>query len=475
MRTSAQYLQRLKDMNRNVYLDGQLVERDDQAIMPGINVINETFNYAYVEEVSDIMVAESHLNGEDVNRFCHIHQSPDDLIKKQDMIRFLCQKTGGCIQRCMGVDALNALSVVTKEMDDSLGTDYNTRFLDYLSYFQKNDLVGNCAQTDVKGDRMKRPHEQSDPDLYLRVVDERSDGIVVRGAKAHNTIAPYADEIIAIPTRLMTEQDQQWAVAFAIPADTEGVKLISRPNYYRPRRELEAPLARYGAVESLTIFDDVFVPKERVFMCGEYSFAGQLASLFATYHRHSYTGCKPAITDILLGAATLVAEYNGIARAKHVRDILAEMLVVGELVYGTGMAAAMKSTQAASGTYIPNEIFSDVARYHAGINIYREHEILAELAGGLPATLPLEGDFSHSETGLLLDKYIMRKSSISAENQHRCFRAISDLLCSSNAGVKQVAGVHGGGSPIMEKISIMGQYDLEAKKDIFKELAGIEE
>lgn len=473
MRTAEQYKAKLKSMRPNVYLDGQLIERDDQRLMGGINTIAETFNYAQDSKYQELLTARSHLNGEKINRFCHIHQSPDDLLKKQEMTRFYCQQVGGCIGRCMGIDVLNALSVVTKNTDLANGTEYHQRFLKYLKKYQEEDLVANCAQTDVKGDRMLRPHEQKDPDLYLRVVNKTEEGIIVRGAKAHNTIAPYADEIIVVPTRLMTQEDADWAVAFAIPADAPGLSQIVRATSPRPRKELEAPIGKYGSADSFTVFDDVFVPWERVFMCGEYKFAGQLASLFATFHRHSYTGCKPASTDVIMGATALVAEYNGVEKAAHVRDQLAELVSVAELVYGTGIAAAVKSTKAASGTQIPDIVFTNVARYHAGVKVYHEYEILAEIAGGLPATLPPENDFYNPATADYLAKYIMRKEGISAEDQHRCFRMISDLLCSAHAGVVQVAGVHGGGSPIMERIAITGQYDMKAKKNLAKYLAGI--
>jgi 4-hydroxyphenylacetate 3-monooxygenase/4-hydroxybutyryl-CoA dehydratase/vinylacetyl-CoA-Delta-isomerase len=454
-------------------MDGELVSRDDSRIEPGMNVIALTYDLAQDKEYEGLFTATSHLTGERINRFCHIHQSADDLMKKQEMTRLFCHKSGGCIQRCMGIDAVNALSVITFEIDQVHQTEYHQRFLAYLKYFQESDLCANCAQTDVKGDRKKRPHQQQDPDLYLRVVERKKDGIVVRGAKAHNTLAPYADEIIVIPTRILTEEEADWAVAFAIPADAEGVKLICRPTAYRPRKILDAPIAHFGDVESLTIFDDVFVPWERVFMCGEQEFGGPLALIFALYHRHSYTGCKPATSDVLMGMAALVAEYNGIEGEKHVQQKLADMISVAELVYAAGIAAAVKGQQATSGTYVPEVIYSNVGRRHAGENIYHEFEVVADLAGGLSATLPLEGDFISEETGPLLAKYMMRNPAISAEDQHRCFRLISDVICSSMAGVTQIAGLHGGGSPVMETIAVLSNYDLEAKKRIAKDLAGI--
>jgi len=475
MVNSAEYRQRIMKMRPNVYIDGELVGRDDPRLEPGINVMSQTFDLAHEPEHEGVMTATSHLTGEKINRFTHIHQSVEDLLNKQKMTRLYCQKLGGCVQRCMGIDATNALSVVTYEADQKYGTEYNKRFLKWLANFQKNDLAGNCAQTDVKGDRSKRPHQQADLDLYLRVVEKKSDGIVVRGAKAHNTNAPYVDEIIAIPTRFLTPEEGDWAVAFAIPSDWEGVHLSCRAAAPRARKRLDSPGSHYGDVESLTIFDDVFVPWERVFLCGEHEFGGQLALLFALYHRHSYTGCKPAVTDIMMGATALAAEYNGVPNAQHVKGKLAELISVAELVYAAGIAAGVTGQKAPSGTYVPDVIYCNVGRRHAGLNIYHEHETVADVGGGLIATLPTEGDFYNEVTGPLLSKYIMRNPNVSAENQHRLFRTLGDMVCSSMSGISQIAGIHGGGSPVMEEIAILGSYDIEAKKALVKYLAGIKD
>ncbi len=472
MRTAGEYLEGLRRLRRNVHFQGELVARDHPDIMPGIRVISETFD-ADDPELKGTGKAVSHLSGKEINRFCHVHRTTDDLLAKQRLTRILCRRTGGCIQRCMGIDATNALSVVTKMAEDATGEPYYQRFNNFLAHFQANDLVGNAAQTDVKGDRSKRPFEQEDPDLYVRVVEKRKDGIIVRGAKAHNTIGPYCDEIIVVPTRLMTPQDGPWSVAFAIPADTPGVHLFIRCTHPRSRDVLKAPGSEYGASDSLTVFDDVLVPWDRVFLCGETMFAGQLAALFATYHRHSYTGCKAAVSDIITGAAALVAEYNGVAKAPHVRDKLAELISVGELVFAAGLAGSVTAQAASSGTMVPDIVYTNVGRYHAGVNVMHEFETLIDLAGGLPATLPPEQEWNNPESARFLEKYIMRNPAVSAENQHRLFRLLSDMLCSSNSGVMQVAGIHGGGSPIMERIAITGLYDIEERKAIVRRLAGI--
>lgn len=474
MKSFQDYTNRLFKMRGNVYAGGEKISRDNPLLEPALNIMRETYKAAEDPELSSLVVTNSNITGEKINRFTHLHQSIDDLMKKQEMTRKLCQKVGGCIQRCMGIDSLNAIGIATKEIDEFKGTEYHKNFLNFMKYFQQNNMVGNAAQTDVKGDRSKRPHQQIDPDLYVRVVEKKSDGIVVRGAKAHNTTAPYCDEIVVVPARHLTKEEADWAVSFAIPADTEGVKLISRFTSLRERKILKAPANEFGMADSLTVFDNVFVPWERVFMCGEYEFGARLALLFANFHRHSYCGCKPAVTDIMMGLTALAAEYNGIPKASHIVDDVTELMILAELVYAAGIASSVKGKKTSSGIYEPDFLYSNTGRYLAGKNIYHEYDIVASASGGWPATMPYEEEWLNSETKDLLNKYIMRNPNISAENQHRLWRLISDLTVSSWGGVWQYAGVHGGGSPIMEKIGVRNEYNLEQKKNIVKKLAGIE-
>ena len=478
IRTYEQYVEDLKKMKPNVWIGDERVGRDDPRIRGGMRIIKETFDCAHDPEWEDVCTATSHLTGKKINRFTHIHQSKDDLLKKQLMTRLLCHRVGGCIQRCMGIDALNAVSVITYEMDQALGTDYYERFKKYMEYFQENDLVASCAQTDAKGDRLKRPHEQEDPDQYLRVIETREDGIVVRGCKVNITNTAYADEMIVVPVRFMGPEDKDYAVAFALPTDWDGVKLLSRPANFRKSKVYEAPGLEVGDVETFIIFDDVFVPNERVFLNGhadprQTPYAGFLALMFAHYHRHSYTGCKPAVSEVIGSAAALVAEYNGIDKTSHVRDKLSHIIGTAELVFAAGESSAKHSEKAPSGTQVPDEILTNAGRRLAGEMIYEEYKILADLSGGLIATLPYEETFYNEEVGELAMKYLKRNPRVSSENMLRCFKGIENLAVSDLAGVMQVAGLHGGGSPQMETITMMMRYDLEKLKDIAKYLFGI--
>lgn len=471
--SSEEFVDRQLAMKKNIYMGGELVGRDHPLIVPGRNVIAMTYDMAQDEKYKGIITTKSHLDGSEINRWCNLHQSVEDLLTKQKSTRCGIHNCGFCMQRCMGNDGLNALYVVTKELDEKYGTDYHNRAKAFAAYFQKNDITSALAQTDVKGDRSKRPGAQDDPDQYVRVVKKTKEGIIVRGAKIHITMGPYADEIIVLPTRVMTEAEKDYAVAFAVPADTEGVYLINRASAPRARKKFDAPMNHYGSSDAVTIFDDVLVPWERVFMCGEYQAAGRLALLFANYHRHAYCGCKPGVTDVIMGFTQLVAQYSGIEKAQHVRQEMADLIAVAELVYASGIASSVQATRSSSGVMVPNPIYSNVGRRLAGENIYHEHNILVAVAGGLPATLPFEEDFISDKTAPFLEKFLKRKKGVSPHDIHRCFRSISDLTCSAWGGVWQIAGVHGGGSPIMETIAILANYNIDQKVDIAKYLAGI--
>ncbi|MFW9939693.1 MAG: 4-hydroxyphenylacetate 3-hydroxylase family protein [Candidatus Thorarchaeota archaeon] len=477
MRTYEQYVEDLKKMKPNVWIGEEKVDRSDPRIHGGMRIIKETFDCAYDPEYEDLCTVTSHLTGKKINRFCHIHQSEEDLLNKQKMTRLLCHRVGGCIQRCMGIDALNALSVITYEMDQALGTDHYERFKKYMEYFQERDLAASCAQTDAKGERLKRPHQQEDPDQYLRVIETREDGIVVRGCKINITNTPYVDELIAVPCRYMGPDDKDYAVAFALPGDWEGVQLLTRPAWVRESK-FNTPQSQFGDAETFIIFDDVFVPNERVFLNGhgdprQTPYAGFLALMFAHYHRHSYTGCKPAMSEVLASAAALVAEYNGIESSAHVRDKLSHIIGCAELVFAAGESSAKHSERSPSGTQIPDEVLTNAGRRLAGEMIYEEYKILADLSGGLIATLPYEESFFNEEVGDLAMKYLKRNPRVKPEYIYKCFKGIETLVVSDLAGLMQVAGLHGGGSPQMETITMMMRYDTEKLKDIAKYLFGI--
>ncbi|HLZ20119.1 MAG TPA: 4-hydroxyphenylacetate 3-hydroxylase N-terminal domain-containing protein [Smithellaceae bacterium] len=487
MRTKQQYIDGLRKMRRNLYYNGGLIDRDDEAQQAALDVMGITFDAAADPELKDLCTATSHLTGETINRFCHIHQNTEDLHKKQDMTRALCRRCGLCIQRCMGIDAINAVNAISFEADKANkgATQYYKNFLKWLENFQRNDLVGSCAQTDVKGERLKRPAEQSNPDAYLRVVEKKSDGIVVRGCKVHISECSIADEIMVIPTRSLGPDEKDYAVAFAVPADHEGVKHVLSLHNVRPKKQIKRGFT-HGYTDSTLIFDDVFVPWERVFLCGETAHGGIGALLFALFHRHSYSGCKPATADVLMGLASMAAKINGIGKAGHVREMLSEFIKITELGYAAGFTASAKGKPEVyfpgagrvpygPGSYIPDSIYCNVGRCLTGEAVFHEQEMLCNIAGGLPATFPNEADLLNPELKPLLEKYINRNSNIPIEDQIKFWLLFTDYNCSGFTGFMTYGSYHGGGSPVMEQIAITSQYDMKVRENVVNFLAGVED
>ena len=310
---------------------------DNPILRPALNSVRMTYDLAQKPEYQDLMTAVSPYTGERVNRFTHIHQSASDLVKKVKMQRLLGQQTASCFQRCVGMDAMNAVFSTTYEIDQKYGTSYHQSFLTFLKMVESQDLTVDGAMTDPKGDRSKAPHQQEDPDLFLRVVERRPDGIVVRGTKMHQTGILNSHEVIVMPTISMGPEDKDYAVCFAVPMNTKGIYMIVGRQSCDTRKlegsELDMGNAEFGGVESVTVFDDVFVPNDRIFLNGETEFAGMVVERFAGYHRQSYGGCKVGVGDVLIGAAALAADYNGCAKASHIKDKLIEMIHLNETLY----------------------------------------------------------------------------------------------------------------------------------------------
>jgi len=453
VRTKEQYMKDLGKMKSNLYHNGEQIDRLDDRQMACLNTIGTTFEAFDDPEYKELVQVKSHLTGEIINRFTHIHHSTEDLHKKQDMTRKLCQKVGGCIQRCMGCDAANAIYNVSYEADklNNGESHYHENFKKWLLRFQQEDLVAAGAQTDVKGDRIKRPADQADPDMYVHVVEKKKDGIIVRGCKLHISEASVSDELLVIPTRALRPEDKDYAVAFAVPGDYEGVTQVVTIHNLRNREHFPRGF-QPGATDSYIIFDDVFVPWERVFLCGENQHGGALALLFGLFHRHSYSGCKPAIGDIITGTAALAAEYNNIAKATHVRHKLAELILVTELGYAAGYTA---SDLGKSEVYMPGIGFIP---YGPGSYI--------------PNSIK---DFVNPKYKDKLYKYITRNPKISPKNAAQFWRYVGDMLCSATGGIHLFGSYHGGGSPVMEEIAITTQYDIEARKTMVKKIAGIDD
>lgn len=477
--TGTQYIESIRKINMRVYMFGKRIENpaDDPILRPSLNSVRATYDLAQKPEYEDLMTAIDPDTGKRVNRFAHIHRGTDDLIKKVKMQRLLGQKTAACFQRCVGMDAFNAVYSTAYETDKKCGTNYFENFKKFMRHVQDNDLTVDGAMTDPKGDRSLAPHQQPDPDMYLRVVERRSDGIVVRGAKAHQTGILNSHEVIVMPTVAMSPEDKDYAVSFAVPLDAKGLFLIIGRQSCDTRKleggVIDVGNAEYGGVEALAVFDDVFVPNERIFLNGETEFAGMMVERFAGYHRQSYGGCKVGVGDVLIGAAAVAADYNGAAKASHIKDKLIEMTHLNETLYCCGIACSAEGAQTESGNYIINLLLANVCKQNVTRFPYEIVRLAEDIAGGIVVTAPSEKDLRDPDLGPVIEKYLKGVAGVSTENRLRILRLIENLALGTAAVGYRTESMHGAGSPQAQRIMIARQGNLAAKKELAKTLAGI--
>ena len=486
--TKEQYIESLRQMKTRVYMFGEEVENwvDHPIIRPSIECVGMTYELANDPEYADLCTAKSSYTGETVNRFTHLHQNTGDLIKKVKMLRLLGQKTASCFQRCVGMDAFNAMFSTTYELDKKHGTNYHENFNNFLKMVQENDYVVDGAMTDPKGDRGLAPSAQKDADLFLRIVERREDGIVVRGAKAHQTGCVNSHWHIVMPTQAMREEDADYAVAFATPTDAEGIYMIYGRQSCDTRKmeegaDVDLGNAVFGGQEALVVFDDVFIPNEYIFMAGEYDFSNMIVERFAGYHRQSYGGCKVGVGDVLIGAAALAADYNGAQKASHIKDKLIEMIHLNETLYCCGIACSAEGQATEAGNYQIDLLLANVCKQNVTRFPYDITRLAEDIAGGLMVTMPAESDFNsdvvvgkNGETvGEICNKYFVGSPACTTEERMRVLRLIENMCLGSAAVGYRTESLHGAGSPQAQRIMIARQGNLEAKKALAKNIAGI--
>ncbi len=477
--TGEQYIESIRKIPMEIYMFGKKIENpvDDPILRPSLNSVRMTYDLAQRPEYQDLMTVECPETGNRINRFTHIHRSTEDLKNKVKMQRLLGQQTAACFQRCVGMDACNAVYSTTFEIDEKHGTSYHQNFLNFVKMVQDKDYTVDGAMTDPKGDRSKAPHQQEDPDMFLRIVERREDGIVVRGAKAHQTGIINSHEVLVMPTIAMSPEDKDYAVSFSVPVDSKGIYMIIGRQSCDTRKLEGNPMdtgnQEFGGMEALVVFDDVFVPNDRIFLNGETEFASMLVERFAGYHRQSYGGCKVGVGDVLIGAAAVAAEFNGAAKASHVKDKLIEMTHLNETLFCCGIACSTEGTKTKSGNYIIDLLMANVCKQNVTRFPYELTRLAEDIAGGLVVTAPSEADFRDPKIGPMIDKYFKGVANITTENRFRIMRLIENICLGTAAVGYRTESMHGAGSPQAQRIMIARQGNLEHKKQLAKKIAKV--
>jgi 4-hydroxybutyryl-CoA dehydratase/vinylacetyl-CoA-Delta-isomerase len=404
--------------------------------------------------------------GEEFSAYWRVPRSADDLMARSALIEAATRAGGTMVTliKEIGSDAAFALLRV-------LDGEPLERAQAFHERCRRDDLAVAVAQTDVKGDRSRAPHEQDDPDVYVRVVDEGPDGIVVRGAKCHTSVCANADELVVLPTRAMGEADRDWAVAFAVPTNSPGLSMYVSSYGAGDRDEFEFPLSsRHKMLETLTVFDDVFVPWDRVFACREPERAAPLALTFVEYHRFTAVSYKLPLLDALVGSAALIAEMNGVVGAGHIREKLAQLAIYTETVRGLTHLAAQRAG-VDRGIAYPDPLTTNLAKYTFATRYHEALEMVQDCAGGLLVTGPGGADWASPEVRPVLEKYL--GAAAPAEERLRVMHLIADLTTRDFGGYHAVLAVHAEGSIEAEKMQIMRSFGRDEAVAYARHLAGL--
>jgi 4-hydroxybutyryl-CoA dehydratase/vinylacetyl-CoA-Delta-isomerase len=472
--TKDQYIESLRKLKPTAYMFGEKVENvvDNPRLRAGIEATGATYAMAEDPELRNLIITQSKLLNEPINRFNNPPNSIEDLVARVKINRVMGQRVGTCFQRCTGQDSMCALALTTYDCDKKYGTPYNKRFMEFLKYMQKNDFTANASVTDAKGDRNLGPMEQPDKDVYLHIVEKRDDGIVVRGAKCHQTGSLSSHELIVLPTRAMRKGEEEFAVAFAIPSDTKGViHVVGRSSM--DTRELDGcdcGNVRYSKYAPTVIYDNVFVPWERVFLCGEWEYAADLVVYFSAFHRQSHGGCKAGKIDCMIGAAMAMMQYNGTEKVSHHKEKVIDMIHRAETLYGCSIAASYEGKQMPSGNYYIDPVLANASKIHEGKEMAEATRLMIDIAGGFVADLPSDRDFENPEIGPLLKKYLKGATQIPVEDRVKMFRFIEKMAMES---ADTISDIHGGGSPAAHRLTIFRESNTKAKIKAAKRLAGV--
>ena len=473
LRTPEQYKQSLRD-GRAVYYRGAKVNDVTTHPVIGIAVEHACIDYRMAEDPAYRDLAVIKEGSGEYSRYFHLPRSGADLLKRSELIAASTREGATLVVliKEIGTDALLALHILAERLAAGKPA-YRDRIHQYYRHCRDNDLAIAVAQTDVKGDRSLSPTAQEHPDYYVRVVEQRPDGVVVRGAKVHTSVSTNTNEVIVLPTRAMRPEDQAYALAFALPINTPGLKLIASPHGGTPKDPFEHPLsARHKMMETLTVFDDVFVPSERIFLNGEVEFAGLLALTFVRFHRFTAVSYKLPLMELMAGAGAAIAEANGIARANHVRDKLTHLAAYHTTVRGLIEHAAATCT-IEDGIAVPNTLITNVAKYHFAHNYHQAVQIVQDLAGGLLVTAPSVEDFSSEATRTYVTKYLGGAKGYDAEKRMRLMNLVGDLTSSDFGGYQEVLAVHAEGGFEAEKLQAYREYDFKTVANYARKLAGV--
>lgn len=477
VKTRKEYLESLKAMRPNVYKFGKLIQ--DVTTDPATKRTVESHARAFdasndPQYAADFTMDSTFLPGEKIHRWTGMMETLDDIMANSKLKRWMYRFNGSCNGGvCVGWNAQNVMWNITSMIDKESGTNYQERLRKWIIHTQEKGLVVAGALTDAKGDRGMRPSQQSNPDSNVHIKEVRPDGIVISGYKTMICGAAAANEIFILPGSGYREEDQDYAVTCVVPRDIKGLILVEtrRPS---DSRELEEgwDIPETGITQAYLLFQDCFVPNERVFMCKEFKYSGKIIEYFTANYRACIGACVAGQGDVMIGAGALMARVNGLAASTFANKMV-EMAVNNETTYAMGIGAMALGKKGPGGTWVSDSLIAHANKVHVATLPYETKRICQDIGGGIVETgcFPSYQDFKNPEYGHLVEKAVQASGKYSAESRARAAR-LSEWL-TLGAGVPGC--MHGGGSPDGAKLVVRAFTPVDQFAEYARKIAGIEE
>jgi 4-hydroxybutyryl-CoA dehydratase/vinylacetyl-CoA-Delta-isomerase len=465
LKTPAEYVESLRD-GRVTYWDGERI--DDITTHPKFKtpIAVAAGDYDYANPARREVMTYRTDEGDVAHRVFQIPRAEADLHKRIELMHDMSIVGGvtGVFMALMSVK--DAVAEVNPQYAENIERMYR--------HVRDNDLRAAEVITDPKGDRSRRAHEQDDPDLYVRIVSRSDEGIVVRGAKLHITAASLVHELVVMPTKGMRQDETDYAVSFSIPVNAKGVSIINRSFAAPELNEFDYPASGHHSMpEGFVVFDDVFVPWDRVFLAGEVQLASRLAQALGLWERTGGLVGSVGTSRLFVGLAQLVTEMQGKERDAICMNTIAELICYAEMLR-MGLDYACKNYESTpTGMIHPNSLAVNTAKYYYAANYHDAVKKLHDLAGGLVLTLPSEADLRNEASGRYIRKYLHTKNSVDVETRMRVYNLIRDLTADAYGGWHLVVALQAGGGLSAQRVMMNRIYDMAGAKAAALAAAGV--
>lgn len=468
IRTGAQYLEKLNAMHPHIAIDGEVIS-SKVAEHPAFKNVAQTyaklFDLQHDPRYQSALTYTSPTTGDLVNASFLVPHTEKDLVRRREAMNVWAQYTNGFLGRTADYmnSALTALSTAERWFSDA-DPHYAQNIRNYYEYARENDLLATHTLIPPQVNRSVSGSEQLGGQLSARIVEEREDGIVIHGARMLATVAPIADELLVFPSTVLrgTPEDAPFSYAFAIPNDTPGLRYLCRTSLYNGGSTHDEPLAsRYEEMDAVAVFDNVFVPKERIFMLGhpELCNAFYTATGASALMTHQVVTRTVAKTEFFLGLASELAESIGIDGFLHIQEDIAELIVDVEIGKALLRASEADAEPNAAGLMLPKWDALNAARNWYPKIAQRFPQIIRKFSASGLMALPGEADVN-SFARADIELYLQGKT-LTGPERVRLFKLAFDASISGFSGRQSLYEYFFFGDPVRMAGALVNGYDRE--------------